>query len=638
VLGPWHAAGHLPDGRARAGAAVYNGQLYVAGGTCSGATCSPLRFALASDGGVGSPLPLSDLPPRESAAVAVAGGALHVIGGRLSDGTVLDEVWSLALTEHGVSDWLPQTSLPAPLWGAAAAVLPGALDVVGGNGEDGGSIGQELLANASGEGIGPWDDGPSLSRNTEQAVAVVWNGAAYVMGGTPNSGPVDSIWRAEPAADGGLTDWTIAGTLPHGGGSDYGALAWGGRLYLIGGCSNVGVPNGDCLSIDEVNAYDFLPDGGLGNFRLLTHLMQDADGPAVAAVNGAVYVAGGVTGYNPTLATVLKTAIDPMTGAVGAFAPMPLLPQTPGLWGHGMIATRGTLYVVGGETGGGFGGYVDTVLYGPLAADGTLTGWITAPVTLPEPRSYMHALAFDDAIYAIGGCNEPPSYCSNELDDVPAAAITEDGGLSAFASIGDLAYHARGIATATLNGRVLTAGGYDGNPHDWTALGRLHGRGQLGAGVSFAAAPGTAFAASDQWLFSFGTTVQQAPLSGGVPGPWMPAPMVAATAAAVLNGRVYAASGTSMSSADIANGIAQWQIEPALPEAVTALAASDTALYLLAGSDVFVGRPTTWTMVTPLPAPVRRALVARGHLFAVGGDSGDIFVAPIVSDGTLGVW
>jgi hypothetical protein len=335
---------------------------------------------------------------------------------------------------------------------------------------------------------------------------------------------------------------------------------------------------------------------------------------------------------------VLKTAIDPMTGALGAFAPMPSLPQNPGLWGHGMVATRGTLYVVGGETSGGFGNYVDQVLYGPLAADGTITGWNVAPVTLPEPRSYMHAVGFDDALFAIGGCNEPPDFCSNDLDDIPAAAIFEDGGISTFTIAGQVLNHGRGIATAALNGRVITAGGYDGNPHDWTALGRLHGRGQLGAGVPFAPAPGTAFAASDRWLFSFGTTVQQASIAAGAPGPWMPAPMVAATAAAVMGERVYAASGTSLSSADLTNGIVRWQPEPALPEAVTALAASDSALYLFAGTDVFVGRPTTWAMVTPLPSPVKRALVARGHLFALGGESGDIFVAPIASDGTLGDW
>ncbi|MBK7861812.1 MAG: hypothetical protein IPJ65_24985 [Archangiaceae bacterium] len=50
ALGAWKVVARLPEGRARAGGASFDGRLYLAGGSCSG-TCAPLRAALLSDGG-----------------------------------------------------------------------------------------------------------------------------------------------------------------------------------------------------------------------------------------------------------------------------------------------------------------------------------------------------------------------------------------------------------------------------------------------------------------------------------------------------------------------------------------------------------------------------------------------------------
>src|SRR5204862_106052 len=57
-LGAWQLAGRLPQPRARAGAALFDGRVWLVGGACSG-TCASLRAALLEDGGVGAfePLP-----------------------------------------------------------------------------------------------------------------------------------------------------------------------------------------------------------------------------------------------------------------------------------------------------------------------------------------------------------------------------------------------------------------------------------------------------------------------------------------------------------------------------------------------------------------------------------------------------
>src|SRR5581483_12278288 len=58
----------------------------------------------------------------------------------------------------------------------------------------------------------------------------------------------------------------------------------------------------------------------------------------------------------------------------------------------------------------------------------------------------------------------------------------------------------------------------------------------------------------------------------------------------------------------------------------------------LAGADVFIFRNGAWAPGPAVPAPVQQALVARGHLFAIGGPSGDIFVSAIAADDSLAEW
>jgi hypothetical protein len=672
TLGPWRLAGKLPYGRARHGAAAFDGNLYVAAGSCGGSPCPPLRLPLQSDGTLGAPLTLADFPQRELAGVVIAGGALHVIGGRTGDGTVLDEVMSLALDESGSSGWLPQLSLPTVRFGATAAVLPerivvidggtgdggladgGLADagatvvalpvsvvVLGGASDDGGVLGERLEAAVSGEGIGPWSAGPDVPETVEGASAVVWNGALYAIAGLDHAAIRDTIYRTEPAVDGGVTPWRLAGHTPAPG-AGFGALAWGGRLYLFGGCSNAGVMNGDCLSIDNVAVADFLSDGGVGTFRDAGHLLIDTETPPMAALDGTVYKVGGLQSWFTPLEDVEKIALLPSSGALGAFASALPLPA-PGLSRASLVASRGTLYLLGGVADD----YQNQVLLGSVAGDSTVSVWNAAPSSLPDKRADFVALGFDDAVFAVGGCNEDgPNhpFCGNLLTSVPVARILEDGGLGPFApTAGDIPWARQSLSAGTLAGNVIAYGGYDGNVHTVTNVGRLHGRGQLGPQQPVSPAPADVFASDGQWLFSLGATARQANLSAGLPGAWMAAPSLGATlpsAAAVLGGKLYVAAGTALSSADISaqSGLGTFHPEAPLPEAAVALAAGAGALYLFAGQDVFIGRPTAWTMGPSLPSAVRRALVARDHLFAIGGDSGEIYVTAIAADGSLGDW
>ncbi len=127
--------------------------------TSSGHRCCPTE----------APAPLqaarSTPSARElSAAVVIAAaGALHVFGGRLANGALLDDVVSSRHDESLARRTGCRSRRPPNRWQARRRDrAPGAITLIGGSGPDGGALTQQLVAsNGHGAGIGPWDEGPS---------------------------------------------------------------------------------------------------------------------------------------------------------------------------------------------------------------------------------------------------------------------------------------------------------------------------------------------------------------------------------------------------------------------------------------------------------------------------------------------
>lgn len=628
-LGPWRVVARLPEARARGGAALFDGRLHLAGGACAGA-CTTARAPLLPDGGVGAFEALAPLAERESPAVALAGGALHVLGGRRANGQVLSEVWSLPLSEG--ARWQQQPRLPRALQAAALVEDDGALRLEGGRLADGGTIADRVVTRLTRGGLDPFASTSSLPTENEHGRLVEWNGALYSVGGAPRTlGPLDAVYRSEPAEDGGLTPWTLAGRTPRARG-EIGAAAWGGRLYLVAGCENAG---GNCLSVDDIYAGDFLADGGVGNFRVVGQLPMGTEGSGiqVAVSNGWLYMVGGVTGYNPTRRDVLRSRIDVDTGGLSPPAALTPLSEQPGLWGHGLVASRGHLYVVGGQTMGGFGGYSDRVLAGRIAPDGTVSSWGLAAL-LPEERTRVNAVGYDDTLYVVNGCNEVGStYCGSQLARVFAAALLEDGGVGPFTVATSHPEPRSSGAAATLAGRLVIAGGYDGNPQDFVESAVLHGRGRLGPARTLTALPAAkvAFAAAGGRIWAFGADGSvHVSLLGG---PWEAAPSVpSAQLAASTGDRVWVASGTSVWSAAVP--VSAWREEPALPAAATAFAGT----YAVAGTALYFLSGVAWQAGPALPVAAHRLVVEDALLFALSGDTGEVFVSTLGADGAPGPW
>lgn len=111
--------------------------------------------------------------------------------------------------------------------------------------------------------------------------------------------------------------------------------------------------------------------------------------PFACAGEGHLFIMGGSTDV------VLSATIDETTGAVGAWKTGPNLPGI--LRGAGCAVWNGKVHVFGGATGGAAGSivlYSNKIISSTVAADGTMSPWVTSPRTLLAPRSNLFVLTY----------------------------------------------------------------------------------------------------------------------------------------------------------------------------------------------------------------------------------------------------
>jgi N-acetylneuraminic acid mutarotase len=176
-----------------------------------------------------------------------------------------------------------------------------------------------------------WSLTTPLPQPINHAVAAAANGRVYVIGGQTSSGTpegfVDTVYAYDPA-DG---TWTPRAAMPTQR-SAAAATVIGSRIYVAGGRP----PHGNDFAV-----YDAATD----TWQALPPLPTDRNHLAVGAIGGRVYVAGGRFGAGFTSpATDALEVFDPATSTWTALAPMPS-PRG----GVNGIAVGDCFYVWGGE-------------------------------------------------------------------------------------------------------------------------------------------------------------------------------------------------------------------------------------------------------------------------------------------------
>jgi hypothetical protein len=214
----------------------------------------------------------------------------------------------------------------------------------------------------------------------------VWHEGRIVVvaGGTP---PVRA--EVQVVTPGGTTK--VVGRLPEAR-ADHVVVEIGGTLYAFGGGDEAARLIGSVVASD---------DGG-ATWRAAGSLVEAVRYPAVAVVDGAVYLFGGVSTTGGTDTTAIQR-YDPRAGrtTIVARLPSPLSHST-------AIVLDGAVYLLGG--------YVDNRLGAQVwRFDPRVRATTDAGVTLTAPRSDAAAVVIDGVGYLVGG--QGP-------DKQPVAAVT----------------------------------------------------------------------------------------------------------------------------------------------------------------------------------------------------------------------
>ena len=667
TVGTWTATSSFTTGRFGHTSVVYNGYLYVIGGTDATSRFNDVQFApINANGTVGTWAATTSFTTGRSYHTSVVyNGYLYVICGYDATYTYLSDVQYAAINANGtVSSWTATTGFPTTRALHASVVNNGNLYVIGGyNGAYLNDVHYAAI-NANGT-IGTWVATTSFPTARADHASVVYNGYLYITGGYSSS-YLNDVHYAPINAYGSVGSWTATTSFTTARRA-HTSLAYNGYLYLIGGRWASGYLN-------DVRYAPINGDGTIGAWIVTTSFTSGRSGHTSVIYNGYLYVIGG---WNNSAFNDVQYAPINANGTVGTWTATTSFATA--RHGHTSVINNGYLYVIGGNSGSG---YLSDVQYAPINANGTVGTWATT-TSLPGIRSYHTSVAYSGYLYVIGGYN------GTNLNDVRYAVMNANGTIGSWTATTSFptgrSYHTSVIN----NGYLYVIGGWDGTSYiNDVQYALINANGTVGtwiATVSFPTArDGHASLVNNGYLYVIGgesstsylNDVQFAPINAkgtvGTLGAWSATTSFPTArnghASVAYNGYLYVIAGANASSlgevqyAPInANGtVGSWTATTSITPARyghTSVVYNGN-LYVIGGSnsgicynDVFYaqintnGSLGTWTATTGFNTARYRhtSVVHNGNLYVIGGETesayfNDVQYAPINADGTVGTW
>ncbi len=279
---------------------TYNGYIYQLGGTNGTTIQSSVYYApLSSSGSVGAwttdtanPLPQA----IENFSASIYNGYVYVIGGS-NGSTAQTTVYYAPIGANGaIGAWVTDTANPLTqaTENATTVIYNGYIYEIGGySGSSAYTSVYSAPIGANGA-VGAWTaiTGSPLPQAIYEGSGIVYNGYVYVIGGNNGSADQSTVYFAQIGSNGALGAWTseYENLLPQTI-ANASIAADNGYLYIIGG--NNGTSN---LSTIYFAAISY--DGYLGPWfnDVSEPLSQPLDEAGTATYNGYLYVLGGNNG------------------------------------------------------------------------------------------------------------------------------------------------------------------------------------------------------------------------------------------------------------------------------------------------------------------------------------------------------
>lgn len=237
------------------------------------------------------------------------------------------------------------------------------------------------------------------------ASATVYNGYLYLVGGcsTANCSTIDNtVQRAQINPGGSLGSWSSTGVALSNPRFYGNAVAYAGKLYVMGGCAAVSA--GSCTSfLNDIQYATINPDGSLSNtWNSVGNFGTARYGASLSATNGMFYLTGGCSanssGDCTGLIATVRSAYVNSDGTLGAWGN-----QANSLGAarflHGSAVLDGFLYITGGK-GSAAGLLNDTQYTGMqlIARKGIYSVLTTVPATVDITGVYFNGTVGPDTI------------------------------------------------------------------------------------------------------------------------------------------------------------------------------------------------------------------------------------------------
>jgi N-acetylneuraminic acid mutarotase len=225
-----------------------------------------------------------------------------------------------------------------------------------------------------------WSTKAAMPQAKSGAAGAVLNGRLYVVGGNTDG----TMFSYDPTSN----NWSPEPTFPGAYRAYAGAAAVGGKLYVVGGCESQPSSGPDCRIGTTNKLMEF--DPGTGAWTAKTPMPTARLHMAAAAIDGKLYVAGGIGACPPCTPTTAVEVYDPSTDSWTAKTPMPGGRVQPYV---GVIGGR--LYLAGGTNGA-------NVLSSMQVYDPATDSW-TDGTSLPAPYQTGIGAAIGNRLYVVAG-------------------------------------------------------------------------------------------------------------------------------------------------------------------------------------------------------------------------------------------
>lgn len=286
-------------------------------------------------------------------------------------------------------------------------------------------------------------NGTSLNERRFLHSSVIYDDYAYIAGGagvnTVNNKTTIEYARLSDT-DATIGAWASTTSLPAGL-SRFQLLAYNGYLYAVGGSSSTT----NCSSVTNTVYYNRIQANGQlsGSWSSASTLPSAVCGLGAAVYDGKMYIAGGRTGsaVSTGVTTVAYATIKPDGSLSSWSTDDSVLPQA--RYDHDVQIYNGYIYVIGGHVNG-TGTLTNTVLYAPLASDGSIYGtgsgsWKSAS-SFGTARSNLGSrmsAGYDGYMYIQGGCStfNGSQACTAVRSEIQIAQINADGSLGPWSDV-----------------------------------------------------------------------------------------------------------------------------------------------------------------------------------------------------------